>query len=345
MVFDTVVDKAFLENGLKMIADAIRVGADMHPSEVLPFPDMFVTELERAFHHKDGKLQDAKAETKAFIERTKTNIYNEDVVRVAPFSHYHYDKLQTAEYPNAASAGESAFEECTALTSVRLPSAEIIGVKTFKGCTKLSSLVLPKVYEIRDNAFDGCTKLESIDLPALRKLGQYAFAGCTYLKTADLHNLPSIPNHAFRKATNLGTLYLRNNTVVTLKDVGAFYGIEYVVVYAPGKLIESYKAAGNWSSLFDDGVVSFLPIPGTEDDVNAVFFTIGENEYRADKDMTWAEWCDSEYNTLNPKMYIDEYGWAMLDEWNEVWKRETDHGERVSGSDIVQAGEYLIICP
>ena len=415
MVFDTVVDKAFLENGLKMIADAIRVGADMHPSEVLPFPDMFVTELERAFRHKDGKLQDAKAETKAFIERTETDIYNEDVVRVSPFSHYHYEKLKTAEYPNAASAGESAFEECTALTSVRLPNAEIIGVKTFKGCTKLSSLVLPKVYEIRDNAFDGCTKLESIDLPSaktinqyafiesglksislpaankikadafrkaysltsvdlpnvtaigsnafdtcvnlqevsvpmLETLGAYGFAGCTSLKSLDLHKVTSIPNHAFRKATNLGTLYLRNNAVVTLADVGAFYGIRTINVYVPANLIESYKADENWKLLLndDDRLVSFLPIPAVADGV--VYFTInryGNNEnYQAEEGMTWAQWCESEYNTSEPKFYVADWG-GIENEWGDcIHHLEGEElGSLVTSDETIQATTYRTYCP
>ena len=245
MAFDAVVDKAFLENGLKSIADALRSGTGNR--ENMAFPAGFVSEANAV-----------AAEAKAIIERTKTSIFREDVVRVSPFSLDHYDKLKTAEFPNAASAGESAFEECTALTSVSLPNAEIIGVKTFKGCTKLSSLVLPKVYEIRTNAFDGCIELESIDLPSLRKLGQYAFAGCTALKMADLHNVPSIPNHVFRKSTNLGTLYLRNDAVVTLADVGAFFGVEAITVYVPGSLIESYKAADNWSDLYNDGICVFM---------------------------------------------------------------------------------------
>lgn len=264
MAYDTVVDKAVLEQGLTQMADMIRTELDM--PEPLPFPGMG-TYLEKAFTQKNLAIQQAKNETKAVIERTETDIYNEDVVRVSPFSHYHYDKLKTADFPNAASAGESAFEECTALASVSLPKAGIIGVKTFKGCANLSALTLPKVYEIRANAFDGCTKLESVDLPSLRKLGQYAFAGCTSLKVLDLHNLASIPNHTFRKATNLGTLYLRNNSVVTLADVGAFYGIEYVAVYVPGNLVANYKIAANWSALLDDGVVDFFPIPGTETEV------------------------------------------------------------------------------
>lgn len=354
MAYDTVVDKAKLESGLTEIADLIRAESDVQ--EPIPFPELMATELGRAFRRKNDAIQQAKNETKAFIERTYTQIYNEDVVRVSPFSHYYYEKLKTAEYPNAASAGESAFEECTALTSVSLPNAEIIGTKTFKGCTKLSSLNLPKVYEIRTNAFDGCTALESIDLPALRKLGQYAFAGCTNLKTADLHNVTSIPNHAFRKASSLSTLYLRSNSVVTLADSGAFYGVKTINVYVPANLIESYMADKSWKPLLDDQdkLVSFLPIPVVADGV--VYFSIvhyGDVEnYQAQEGMTWAQWCESEYNTSGQeypeaKYYAVDWG-GIGNDWGDgvhYWDEVDGLGNQVYPNETIQATTYRTYCP
>ena len=283
----------------------------------------------------------AKDDLKALIERTSTSIYNTDVVRASPWSFYNNGKIKTVTFPNAASCGESSFEKCTELNTVNLANAGIIGNNAFKNCSKLTSLNIPNVYEIRANAFDSCVKLTSLELPAVTTLGQYAFAGCTSLEVADFTNITSIPNHGFRKSTNLNTLYLRNNFVVPLADVGAFYGVKNLNVYVPGRFVEAYQTDESWKPLLndDDRLVSFLPIPGTEGDVNAVFFMIGYDEYRADKGMTWAEWCGSEYDTLG--LHIDEYGWVMLGDADEMY---SDLG-RTAGTDIIQAVEYRLICP
>lgn len=45
------------------------------------------------------------------------------------------------------------------------------------------------------------------------------------------------------------------------------------------------------------------------DKVDLITFTIDDTEYQAEKNMTWAEWCESEYNTggfgqYGPHLYI-----------------------------------------
>ena len=58
----------------------------------------------------------------------------------------------------------SAFEGCTALTSVTIPnSVTTIGYDTFRGCTGLTSVTIPKsVTSIGGSAFSGCTGLKKI---------------------------------------------------------------------------------------------------------------------------------------------------------------------------------------
>ena len=55
--------------------------------------------------------------------------------------------------------GESAFYDCTSLTSVVIPdSVTEIGESAFKYCTSLTSVVIPyRVTEIGDGAFEYCT--------------------------------------------------------------------------------------------------------------------------------------------------------------------------------------------
>ena len=58
----------------------------------------------------------------------------------------------------------SAFEGCTALTSVTIPkSVTTIGYDTFRGCTGLTSVTIPNsVTSIGGSAFSGCTGLKKI---------------------------------------------------------------------------------------------------------------------------------------------------------------------------------------
>lgn len=53
---------------------------------------------------------------------------------------------------------------------------------------------------------------------------------------------------AFRQYTCLQGLYLNNSQVVTLENLNAFSGIT-PTIYVPSNLVNSYKAANNWSSI------------------------------------------------------------------------------------------------
>ena len=62
------------------------------------------------------------------------------------------------------SIGDSAFKDCTDLTSVTIPdSVASIGCDAFSGCESLTSVTIPdSVTSIGDGAFEGCTGLTSI---------------------------------------------------------------------------------------------------------------------------------------------------------------------------------------
>ena len=68
---------------------------------------------------------------------------------------------------NTKSIGDSAFSNCSNLTSIILPSTLIsIGDYAFYNCSGLTSIILPNgVKSIGDSAFGKCTKLKSIFIP------------------------------------------------------------------------------------------------------------------------------------------------------------------------------------
>lgn len=80
--------------------------------------------------------------------------------------------------------GDSAFRECTSLTSVTIPdSVTRIGSMAFYGCTGLTSVTIPNsVTSIERYVFSGCTGLTSVTIPdSVTSIEQAAFAHCTGL--------------------------------------------------------------------------------------------------------------------------------------------------------------------
>ena len=102
---------------------------------------------------------------------------------------------------------ESAFFDCTSLSSVNLPERlTTLGPFAFLNCTSLSSILLPSALTtIEEQAFRGCTSLTSVTLPTgLKTIGGGAFYGCTSLSSILLpEGLTTIGGNAFVGCTIL----------------------------------------------------------------------------------------------------------------------------------------------
>ena len=122
------------------------------------------------------------------------------------------------------SIGESAFSDCTSLTSITIPnSVTSIGDKAFRHCTSLTSITIPdSVTSIGNSAFGQCTSLESITLPFVGGsatgntfLG-YIFGAVSVsynsryvpssLKSVTITSATSIDEDAFSGCTNLTSI-------------------------------------------------------------------------------------------------------------------------------------------
>lgn len=106
---------------------------------------------------------------------------------------------------------------------------------------------------VRASAFRECGNLVSVDLPAATSIGNDAFNSCSALTTANFPVATSISTYAFENCGALTTLILRTTEkVATLFNTNAFSntpiksGTGYI--YIPATLIDSYKAATNWST-------------------------------------------------------------------------------------------------
>ena len=122
------------------------------------------------------------------------------------------------------SIGESAFEGCTALTSVSMPDEiKTIGKRAFYGCTRLYYIDLPaSLTAIYEYTFANCWELWTLNhygdhTVSLKTVGNYAFLNCESLEYVKFDNtLTSIGKGAFSRCHMLSEVILGEN----LKTIG-----------------------------------------------------------------------------------------------------------------------------
>lgn len=139
------------------------------------------------------------------------------------------------------------------LTSANLPNVTSIGSNCFYGCSKLASIHAPKVTSVGSYAFMNCSSLVEVSFPLLTSLATGTFQRCTGLKKADLGSVKSTSSTAFQVCSSLETVILRkSDAIVPLANVNIFAssGVEAGTgyVYVPRALVNTYKAATNWST-------------------------------------------------------------------------------------------------
>lgn len=95
----------------------------------------------------------------------------------------------------------------------------------------------------------------------ISKIGEYAFWGCTALAIVDVPNVTSICANSLSGCSVLTALILRSDAVVVLENTNALANANGMsnsaiangtgYVYVPSALVDSYKAATNWSAYAD----------------------------------------------------------------------------------------------
>ena len=123
------------------------------------------------------------------------------------------------------SIGDSAFYDCTSLTSVTIPgSVTSIGVQAFCNCRSLTSVTIPdSVTSIGAGAFERCESLTSVAIPdSVTSIGKCAFQDCISLTSVTIPNsVTSIGDAAFRDCKSLTSVTIP--TSVTSIGERAFY--------------------------------------------------------------------------------------------------------------------------
>ena len=160
--------------------------------------------------------------------------------------------------PNSiTSIEESTFNTCSSLSSITIPnSVTSIGNSAFYSCSSLSSITIPNsVTSIGASAFNGCYSLSPITIPnSVTSILQQAFSRCFSLSSITIpDSVTSIASSVFYTCSSVAFYDFSNHTSVpTLSNTNAFKNIAVdCQIRVPASLVDTWKAATNWSTYAD----------------------------------------------------------------------------------------------
>jgi len=181
-------------------------------------------------------------------------IMSDTISIIGDYVFYGCSNLSNIDTKNITEIGDYAFYKCLKLKNLDLSNVVSIGASAFysnQSSVLTGELELPKVTSIGEYAFRQAG-ITSVYAPLLPSIKGYAFYSCSKLITADFPVVTSIAVYAFRGCSALISLILRSETMATLSNTNAFVssGVESGTgyIYVPSALVESYKAATNWST-------------------------------------------------------------------------------------------------
>lgn len=174
-------------------------------------------------------------------------------------------KLERITATGLTNIGPSVFANCVGLTSLSFPNVTTVGKSAFSGCTNLASISLPAATDVQQSAFANCSALGIVQLPNCTTLGTYLGNGLGPTGF-DFTKKITIPLRAFAGSGNMQHLILRSDELCPMSDVKALVNtpisLECGFIYVPADLVDTYKAATNWST-YASQIVSISEYPKT----------------------------------------------------------------------------------
>jgi hypothetical protein len=206
--------------------------------------------------------------------------------------------LSSVDLPLVTEVGNHAFYSCRALQSIDLPSATSIGEWAFSYCDAIENITAPNVVTIGTVAFHRCSSLTYLNFPKVITIENGIISECGKLEVVDFASATTIKSNALKNNPLLNKVALRSDTLCTLENKNAFDYTPFAsgrtggTVYVPANLVEAYKTATNWSTLYAAGTCNFSPIEGMLDtlkeenmvrnnikQINVKYYPPIENEY------------------------------------------------------------------
>ena len=255
-----------------------------------------------------------------------------DISKATSIGRYHDENIiiqSTSPYSgySVTEIGYEAFKDAL-IRSVTIPdSIEKIGRGAFHGCVALNSIVFPnKHIEFASETFYECSALQSITIgEGQGSLSSDMFRDCVSLRQVYLpSSLTSIGTYAFCDCNNLSTITF-------------------------GGTIEQWHAV-SLGTYWNKNVPITKVICSDGETPITISFTIatadngsvGYKSHYANKNMTWAEWINSEHNTDSRFENINNGIWDTQNE-AYVYTSGNSNGTQVNSFDkIIEYATYYI---
>ena len=231
-------------------------------------------------------VYDSRDNCNAIIETaTNTLLYGcnitiipNNVTSIGNTAFYNCSGLTSITIPNSVtSIGYEAFYKCSGLTSITIPnSVTSIGSYAFFNCSGLTSVTIGNsVTSIGGSAFENCSGLTSVTIPNnvtdLSSSGGI-FKKCTGLKTVIIGSgITRIPQRTFLDCSSLESITCLNPTPPSCYNQRSEYWPFKdftAILYVPKGSILQYKAADVWRN--------FVIIREIADEDNDIYLTIND---------------------------------------------------------------------
>ena len=215
---------------------------------------------------------------------TDTHLDLGDITWVMPYAYYNCDTLESVYAPEVTSfgtglsggnVGQYVFYSCSNLESIYFPKLTSVGGGgyQFAYCSKLATINVP--FACGQHIFEYCSGLQTAVVRGTGQWNSYGFRSCTNLEIVDA-KCSALATYEFSGCSKLKTLILRRTaSATTASNINAFNGTPFAsggtggTLYVPSALIDTYKAAARWTTLFGDSRAEgyannqILPIEGS----------------------------------------------------------------------------------
>lgn len=180
--------------------------------------------------------------------------YTNSRVTTVGYGMFHSNKTITKLHlSNVETVEDYGLYYCSALSDIDLSSVKTLGSYALGRCESLGNLYLPELETAGTWCFSYFNKASTVTLPKLTRLGASAFRSSAGVTKIDIGgNVGVIEGTTFFGCSKLEALILRSTVLITLNATNVFTSSKIAAgtgyIYVPSALVDSYKAATNWST-------------------------------------------------------------------------------------------------